>query len=45
VTIPIVPSVATNANASGMPPKLAATPEKVAKAERIQFGVPSRIAA
>ena len=45
MTIPIVPSVAMKANASGMPPKLAATPEKVANAERIQFGVPSRIAA
>jgi hypothetical protein len=45
VTIPIVPSVAMNANASGMPPKFAATPENVANAERIQFGVPSRIAA
>jgi hypothetical protein len=45
VTIPIEPSVAMNANASGMPPKLAATPEKVVRTERIQRGVPSRIAA
>jgi hypothetical protein len=34
-----------NANASGMPPKLAATPENVVSAERIQRGVPSRSAA
>ena len=33
------------ANASGMPAKLAATPENVASAPRIQRGVPSRIAA
>ena len=33
------------AKASGMPPKLAATPEKVPYAERTQFGVPLRIAA
>ena len=45
MTIPIVPSVAMKAKASGMPPKLAATPEKVPYAERIQFGVPLRIAA
>ena len=45
VTIPIVPSVAMKAKASGMPPKLAATPEKVPYAERTQFGVPLRIAA
>ena len=32
VTIPSVPSVAMNANASGMPPKFAATPEKVDQA-------------
>ena len=38
MTIPIVPSVAMKAKASGMPPKLAATPEKVPYAERIQFG-------
>ena len=41
--MPIVPSVAMNANASGMPPKFAATPEKVVMPERIQRGVPSRI--
>ena len=29
VTIPIVPRVAMNAKASGIPPKLAATPENV----------------
>ncbi len=34
-----------NANASGMPPKFAATPENVVRTERIQRGVPSRIAA
>ena len=45
MTIPIVPSVAMKAKASGMPPKLAATPEKVPYAERTQFGVPLRIAA
>jgi hypothetical protein len=45
VAIPIVPRVAMNANASGMPPKLAATPENVVSPERIQRGVPSRIAA
>ena len=45
VAIPIVPSVATNAIASGMPPKFAATPEKVVRIERTQRGVPSRIAA
>ena len=45
VTIPIVPSVAMKAKASGMPPKFAATPENVPKAERIQPGVPLRLAA
>ena len=45
VTIPSVPIVAMKAKASGMPPKFAATPEKVVRAERIQRGVPSRIAA
>ncbi len=34
-----------NAKASGMPPKFAATPENVLNAERIQRGVPLRIAA
>ena len=34
-----------NANASGMPAKLAATPEKVVSTERTTLGVPSRIAA
>jgi len=34
-----------NANASGIPPKLAATPENVVIAERTHFGVPSRSAA
>ena len=34
-----------NANASGMPPKFAATPENVVSTERIHRGVPSRIAA
>ena len=34
-----------NANASGMPPKFAATPEKVVRPDRTNFGVPSRIAA
>ena len=38
MTIPIVPSVAMKAKASGMPPKLAATPENVPYAERTQFG-------
>ncbi len=37
--------VAINANASGMPPKFAATPENVVRIDRIQRGVPSRIAA
>ena len=41
VTIPIVPSVAMKAKASGMPPKFAATPENVPNAERTQPGVPS----
>ena len=41
VTIPIVPSVAMNAKASGMPAKLAATPENVVSAERTTRGVPS----
>jgi hypothetical protein len=45
VTIPIDPSVAMKANASGMPPKFAATPENVISAWRIQRGVPSRTAA
>jgi hypothetical protein len=45
VTTPIEPSVAMKANASGMPPKLAATPENVVRIERIQRGVPSRSAA
>ena len=43
--MPSGPSVEMNANASGMPPKFAATPENVVKAERIHRGVPSRIAA
>ena len=38
MTIPSGPSVAMNANASGMPPKFAATPENVVSAERIQPG-------
>jgi hypothetical protein len=45
VTTPIVPSVAMNANASGTPAKLAATPENVVSADRTQRGVPSRMAA
>ena len=45
MTIPIVPSVAMKAKASGMPPKFAATPENVPNAERIQPGVPLRLAA
>ena len=45
MTIPSVPIVAMNANASGMPPKFAATPEKVLRPQRIQRGEPSRIAA
>jgi hypothetical protein len=44
VTIPRVPIVAMNAKASGMPPKLAATPEKVAKPERTDRGVRSMVA-
>jgi hypothetical protein len=40
-----LPIVAMNAKASGMPPKFAATPEKVVMMPRIQRGVPSRIAA
>src|SRR5437867_2871882 len=32
-----------NANASGIPPKFAATPENVVNADRIQRGVPSRL--
>ena len=43
VTIPIVPSVATNAKASGIPAKFAATPENVVNAERRNRGVPSLI--
>ena len=43
--MPTLPIVAMNANASGMPPKFAATPEKVVMTARIQRGVPSRIAA
>ena len=34
-----------NANASGMPPKFAATPENVVMPDRIHLGVPSRSAA
>jgi len=34
-----------NANASGIPPKLAATPENVVRTLRIHLGVPSRRAA
>ncbi len=45
MTIPSVPSVAIHANASGMPPKFAATPEKVVITLRIQPGVYSRIIA
>jgi hypothetical protein len=45
VRIPSGPSEAMKANASGMPPKFAATPENVVRALRIHFGVPSRIAA
>ena len=45
VAIPIEPRVAMKANASGMPPKFAATPENVVRKERIQRGVPSRIIA
>jgi hypothetical protein len=45
VRTPSGPRVAMNAKASGMPPKFAATPENVVRAERIQRGVPSRIAA
>ena len=36
VTIPSVPSVAMNANASGTPAKFAATPEKVVSVDLIQ---------
>ena len=42
MTIPRLPTVAMNANASGIPPKFAATPENVVSAVRIQRGVPSR---
>ena len=42
---PIVPSVAMKAKASGMPAKLAATPENVVSLPRIQRGVPSRTGA
>src|SRR5581483_2362489 len=45
VTTPSGPSVAIHAKASGMPPKFAATPENVVSTDRIQRGVPSRIAA
>jgi hypothetical protein len=45
VTTPIVPNVAMKANASGMPPKFAATPENVVKPLRTHRGVPSRMAA
>jgi hypothetical protein len=43
--MPMLPSVAMKANASGMPAKLAATPEKVVIAVRMNRGLPSRIAA
>ena len=43
--MPIVPSVAMKAKASGIPAKFAATPEKVVSIPRIHRGVPSRIAA
>jgi hypothetical protein len=45
VTMPTLPTVAMNANASGIPAKFAATPENVEMTVRIQRGVPSRIAA
>jgi hypothetical protein len=45
VSTPNGPRVAMNANASGMPPKFAATPENVVSALRIHLGVPSRSAA
>ena len=45
VAMPIVPDVAMKANASGMPAKLAATPQKVARTVRTTRGVPSRTAA
>ncbi len=38
MTTPIVPKVATNANASGTPAKLAATPEKEVTAARTTCG-------
>ena len=43
--MPIVPSVAMKAKASGMPAKFAATPANVVKALRKNRGVPSRIIA
>jgi hypothetical protein len=43
--MPTLPTVAMNANASGIPAKFAATPEKVEMTVRIHRGVPSRIAA
>ena len=45
MTTPIVPIVAMKANASGMPPKFAATPEKVVNIGRMNRGMRSRIAA
>ena len=39
VTIPIVPRVAMNANARGIPAKFAATPENVVKMVRRKRGV------
>ena len=45
MTTPIVPRVAMKANASGMPAKFAATPEKVVNEVLMNRGVPSLIAA
>ena len=40
VRMPVRPSVAMKANASGIPPKLAATPQNDSTAERIEAGSP-----
>jgi hypothetical protein len=45
VTIPRLPSVNTNASASGTPAKLLATPEKVMSALRMNRGTPPRMTA
>jgi len=43
--MPTVPRVEMNANASGTPPKFAATPQKVRNAGRSSLGAPGESAA